>query len=342
MNKIVFMDGMYNFGCADGLIGPALDCEGSAMAALQMPPSVSMVFSGKGQNPDIYTGEDLQQAHPANSPCREALRLWCCDPNGEPGRVSGRLSWDPITVMIASLGVDAVFEKEVNVGTHVKADEAGHEYFWDAPPATLNAQTDFNETNSPNLIPGAINHYLNLVPPPLPPPTNYDGYVLGSGLNCWPGHGANDIPTTSAAMSLAKCRALCDATSGCTGVVTTPNGNTQQYHCYMKNDIDWSQCQTGTTFDTWVKGTYVQAGGFNCYGPRNGQPGHGAVDLEHPPGASCGVMSVEACQQKCSGTPGCDGVTTADAGNGLVNCYRKGDIVLSACDHGTTFNTYKA
>ena len=32
---------------------------------------------------------------------------------------SGRLSWDPITVMIAATDVGSVFEKEVNYGTQV-------------------------------------------------------------------------------------------------------------------------------------------------------------------------------------------------------------------------------
>ena len=110
--KIVFMDGGYNFGCAAGNIGPADDCYGSAQAALKMPPNVRLVFSGKGQNPDIYTGSGLQQSHPANSPCREAYRDWCCNPNGQWGS-GGRLSWDPITVMIAALDVGSVSEKEV-------------------------------------------------------------------------------------------------------------------------------------------------------------------------------------------------------------------------------------
>ena len=84
VSKIVFMDMMYNFGCAAGNIGPADDCEGSAQDALKMPPSVRLIISSKGAgNPDIYTGSGLQSHHPPNSPCREALRDWCCSPNGE-------------------------------------------------------------------------------------------------------------------------------------------------------------------------------------------------------------------------------------------------------------------
>jgi hypothetical protein len=72
-----------------------------------MPPNVRLVFSSKGASPDIYTGEGLQTHHPIHSPCREAYKDWCCNPNGKKGS-SGRLSWDLITVMIAALDVDSV------------------------------------------------------------------------------------------------------------------------------------------------------------------------------------------------------------------------------------------
>jgi hypothetical protein len=163
VGKIVFMDGGYNFGCAAGLIGPAYDCEGSAQSALKMPPNVRLVFSGKGSSPPIYTGKGMQKSHPANSPCREAYKHWCCNPNGEDG-THGRLSWDPITVMIAALDVGSVFEKEVNYGTRVTADEGGKEHF-SPPNGTKNAQTDFADAaTSPAKIAAVIDSYLNMVP----------------------------------------------------------------------------------------------------------------------------------------------------------------------------------
>lgn len=332
VDKVVFMDGMYNFGCAAGFIGPALDCEGSAQAALKMPPNVSMVFSSKGQNPDIYTGVTLMTHHPWYSPCRTAIENWCCDPNGKSGAEQGRLSWDPITVMIASLGTAAVFEEEVNKGCQVYADEAGHEFF--SPGHTRNAQTNFIDTSNPPVagIEAAIDNILDVVPPKVDPAAT-DGWVLGGGVNCWPGHGANDIPTTSSTMSIVDCQALCDKTSGCTGVVTSVDGSS--FRCWMKSDINFAGCQYGTSFSTWVKGDFVEAAGFNCW------TGHGAVDMEDPPNSSCGVMSVHACQQKCLATEGCDGITTSPASGGLINCYRKGDVQLSACQHGTNFNTWK-
>ena len=87
----------------------------------------------------------------------------------------------------------------------------------------------------------------------------------------------------------------------------------------------------------WTKVT-----GANCYGTRDGgRTYHGGTDLEKPASASCGVMSVPACQLKCEQTEGCTGVTVQKAGGGdEYNCYRKADIHLSECDQGTTFDTY--
>lgn len=165
VHKVVFMDGGYNFGCAAGNIGPAYDCEGGAMETLKrMPPNVRMVFSNKGSSPPIYTGKGMQTSHPASSPCREAFKHWCCNPNGEDG-THGRLSWDPITVMIAALDVGSVYEKETDYGTQVSADEAGRESFFGN--GTKNARTEFNvsSADAATEISAAIDHYLNIVPP---------------------------------------------------------------------------------------------------------------------------------------------------------------------------------
>ena len=162
VQKIVFMDGGYNFGCAAGYIGPADECFGSARAALQMPPNVRLVFSRKGADPDIYTGSAILDKHPVGSPCREALKNWCCNPNGKGGGF-GRLSWDPITTMVAGLDVDAVKEKEINYGTQVTADENGREHFFGN--GTKNAETDFvNSQTSPQYIQKVIDGWLNQVP----------------------------------------------------------------------------------------------------------------------------------------------------------------------------------
>ena len=55
--------------------------------------------------------------------------------------VNCRLSWDPITVMIAALDVGSVLEKETDYGTQITADPSGAEHFFGT--GTKNALTTF-------------------------------------------------------------------------------------------------------------------------------------------------------------------------------------------------------
>lgn len=253
------MDGGYNFGCAAGLIGPADECYGTAQQAVKMPPSVSMIFSGAGENPDIYTGAGLQTSHPDSSPCREAYKHWCCNPNGKPG-TSGRLSWDPIAVMIAGLGVESVFEKYTDQGTQVTADADGREHF--APGKTKNARTGFDTDDPVGKISRAIDAYLN-VPPGAQPQPSPGGkkFEIHQGKNCYGNrdgrgsHGATDLehPATSSCGNfdtVAECESKCLELSDCNGVTVTFAND--KYECFRKGDIDLSKCDSGTGFDTYT------------------------------------------------------------------------------------------
>jgi len=331
--KIVFMDGGYNFGCAANFIGPADECYGSAQKALKMPPNVRLVISNKGENPDIYTGSGVQQAHPADSPCREALKNWCCNPNGKPG-ATGRLSWDPITVMIASLDVSSVFEKETDYGTQITADPNGKEHFFGN--GTKNALTDFvDRSTSPDNIRKAIDFYVNQVPnlpptPPTPPkPVTHWGH--GYGFNCWPGHGADDIDPPSGAShgSVDDCKDSCLAYDGC-DAITTQKENDGTYSCWRKKNIRVDLCDKGTNFDTWV--VNGAAMGYNCY------PGHGADDIDPPSGAL--HDDVDACAASCRSYNGCGGMTLTKGSDGKYVCWRKENINFGNCDTGTEFSTY--
>ena len=90
------------------------------------------------------------------------------------------------------------------------------------------------------------------------------------------------------------------------------------------------------------RGDWAKADGLNCYGTRDGgATTHGATDLESPASASCGVMSVAACQAKCLATDGCDAIATSPASGGDVECYRKKGVDLARCDGAEgSFDTY--
>mmetsp|Transcript_891 Transcript_891/g.1917 ORF Transcript_891/g.1917 Transcript_891/m.1917 type:complete len:107 (-) Transcript_891:159-479(-) len=66
--------------------------------------------------------------------------------------------------MIAALDVGSVYEKEIDYGTQVTANEAGRESFFGN--GTKNARTDFNisASDAAPKVSAVINRYLNMVP----------------------------------------------------------------------------------------------------------------------------------------------------------------------------------
>jgi hypothetical protein len=222
VHTIVFMDGGYNFGCTAGLVDKdPKDCYGKAKKALQMPENVRLISSLKGQNPDIYTGDEVWNLHPASSPLRDALGHWCCSPNGKNGRDTGRLSWDPITTVIAAVGVDAFDMKETHPGGTWSADDNGNEH--NIGGGANNAATDFQDGSSPSKIKDYINQYVNYIPgqkPPAPPPP-----VAGCKVKTTPEAGAGP------------------AMSGYGGgdYKMAWDGNTRTFYDYSKADGGWTQ-----------------------------------------------------------------------------------------------------
>ena len=83
--------------------------------------------------------------------------------------------------------------------------------------------------------------------------------------------------------------------------------------------------------------TYTLNSMKNCYN------GHGAINLENPPYSSAGTMSLYDCQTLCDKTENCDGITVSNNETsipGYINCYRKGNINIDACDGDFTYDTY--
>jgi hypothetical protein len=120
--EIVWMDGMYNFGCAEALtsawLGSDADCHGSAKkAVMNVPSNVRQIFSGLGGN--IISGGRLSSCAGDDNPCRKAYIDWC-------GYGNGRSSWDPLATVTAVRGASATKLKENCYGT-MSIDEEGRE-----------------------------------------------------------------------------------------------------------------------------------------------------------------------------------------------------------------------
>ena len=111
--EIVWMDGTYNFGCAQhatfNWLGSDVDCYGSShIAVSEWPPSIHQVFTNVGST--ILHGATLSTCALPNNPCRQAFLDW-----GHGAAQIGRMSWDPLAVLIAARGA-------TNIGLYVQQD----------------------------------------------------------------------------------------------------------------------------------------------------------------------------------------------------------------------------
>ena len=138
VRKVVFQGGWYhplhpnghttfNWDCGGGeslCCGYTPNgCNASAQYVLDhMPETVQMIFSDVGD--EIYHGGALTSCAPITSPCRQAF----LDFHG-PLAYRGRNSWDPVVVVAAVLGPEAMNTTEADVGWRNTADERGAN-FW--------------------------------------------------------------------------------------------------------------------------------------------------------------------------------------------------------------------
>ena len=334
---IVWMDMMYNFGCAqhdtDDWLGPDTGCRGSAQAAVMgWPSTVKQIFSPVGG--DVTHGSWLSGCAAYGNPVRQAFEDWL-------GPSRGRSSWDPIAVMIATLGADAIYCQELDRGGHNNVSYSGKETWI---PGNSSNQSRIGYIGSG--AQAAISFKLNelLCKPPGPWTNTTVGWDLASGENCYgprnglPSHGATDLehpPSASCGqMTLEACQEKCLELPQCTAITVRKNAQ-GLYECFRKADISLEHCDSGTVFDTYVRRPWYLAGGFNCY------TGHGAKDLEQPPGSDCGTISLRQCQGKCAETPGCSAVVWLGSDHsGTGKCFRRADVELSKCDQGSVFDTY--
>eukprot|EP00928_Gymnodinium_smaydae_P053663 TRINITY_DN3759_c0_g3_i3.p1 TRINITY_DN3759_c0_g3~~TRINITY_DN3759_c0_g3_i3.p1 ORF type:complete len:560 (-),score=31.26 TRINITY_DN3759_c0_g3_i3:351-1985(-) len=333
---VVWMDGMYNFGCAqhdtDNWLGPDIGCRGSAQAALSgWPNNVNQVFSPVGG--DVLHAGWLQNCGNNGNPVRQAFEDW-----GVAG--TGRSSWDPIAVMIAVRGAHGIYCQEAGYGTgHMVVDEAGKER-WEGGVGYRHSVVKYSSYDARSKISFELNQLLCKPPGPW---GNSRQWVEAKGENCYgprgasPAHGATDLespPSASCgAMTLAACQQKCMELPGCTAITMGALDSSGRGPCYRKADVVIKYCDSRTVFSTWVRHDWVAMKGFNCW------PGHGADDLDGK--AGCGRMSVADCQVKCSQLETCTGIVWKGVDHsGVGDCYRKKNISPADCDHGTSFDTY--
>ena len=342
VNLIVWMDGMYNFGCAqaatDDWLGSDVGCHGSAqIAVMNWPSNVQQIFSSVGG--DVLHGSWLDTCAENGNPIKQAFDDWGVGS-------TGRSSWDPITVMIAVRGAAGIHCIEIDQGGYMEVNEFGEET-WNSPTATnTTTNTNINATHQSRIsfenitLRSAISFELNqLLCKPNGQWSTVD-WVQGMGENCYgprgntPAHGATDLemPTSSSCgiMSESDCRQKCIDLYSCTGITTIPStSDGDLVSCYRKSDVVLGSCDSNTKYTTWIRKKWYLAKGFNCY------PNHGGDDI----GIGVNGITVDACQQLC--IHNCTGVVWKGADHsGVGDCWLKKNINLNKCDTATDFDTW--
>ena len=141
--RIVWMDGQYNFGCAQhdtrAWLGPDVPgCRGSARAAVRgWPASVPQVFTSVGG--DVLHGGELKRCAALANPCRQAFADW-----GVAG--IGRMSWDPIAVLLAVRGPAAARCVEQGGGYNTVSEAGDEAWVGKLGPVLKPHNTTFNQT----------------------------------------------------------------------------------------------------------------------------------------------------------------------------------------------------
>jgi inosine-uridine nucleoside N-ribohydrolase len=122
VDTIVYMDGGYNFGCGNGMIGDAEECYSSARDAVYAMPygEITQLFSTLAG--EIVTGKRLfdegQCPNGQDSPCKTALAN-NHSPDGQGG-AGGRASWDPFVTLIAARGLASAHATSHNVNVYIE------------------------------------------------------------------------------------------------------------------------------------------------------------------------------------------------------------------------------
>jgi hypothetical protein len=107
VKKIVYMDGDFNFGCADGSYGPNDECwESAEYVVANMPsPDVEQIFQLHGDNHNgWWVGNDAKCSMDTSNPVKVAYSDMCQNAWSGVCDNYGRDSWDPNTVYVAIMG----------------------------------------------------------------------------------------------------------------------------------------------------------------------------------------------------------------------------------------------
>ena len=71
-----------------------------------------------------------------------------------------------------------------------------------------------------------------------------------------PGHGADNLPADLPdPMTVRQCQLKCSLDPGCSAIVFQGNDHSGVGMCYLKANVDITECDEGSSFDTYLAGT---------------------------------------------------------------------------------------
>jgi pyrimidine-specific ribonucleoside hydrolase len=109
VKRVVYMDGGFNFGCADGAYGPNDECWRSAQYVVaNMPsPDVEQIFQLHGDNHNgWWVGNSQKCGYDDGNPVKVAYAQACKNMWQGACDNFGRDSWDPNSVYVAIMGAE--------------------------------------------------------------------------------------------------------------------------------------------------------------------------------------------------------------------------------------------
>lgn len=159
-------------------------------------------------------------------------------------------------------------------------------------------------------------------------------WEVRSAYHCSTGNGARDLESPPGSsykddISVTECEAACTALADCDAVqyLSASGGNS----CYRLADVTLGNCSVGDPHWTVFLRPVVNWESHSAY---HCSAGHGARDLESPPGSSYkDDISLKECEAACMALPDCDAVQYLGASGG-TSCYRLADVTLANCEVG--------
>jgi len=163
VKRVVYMDGGFNFGCADGAYGPNDECWKSAQYVVaSMPsPDIEQIFQLHGDNHNgWWTGNNPKCGYDSQNPVKVAYSDLCNNVKGWCDNY-GRDSWDLNTVYVAVMGANNGGQCKIGSGVpcHYSVSDDGKTEYRDYNNKTSN-MWDFRLINDISSVGNTIEDLL--------------------------------------------------------------------------------------------------------------------------------------------------------------------------------------